>query len=486
MSTPRQDRYRKQFILTKAKDPDLSWESKAIGDYMLFIHPELESEHIEKTGLELYLLGFIYDYRQPELSNSEILKALSQTGTFEELVNDLAHYSGHFILIYHSGNNLRILNDAGAQKEVYYDQDFASAGSTPKIIGRSVQTHPHSSSDAVSFYSSPKFQKRKEYIGNTTHLGNIRHLIANHYIDLSNKRVIRYFPVRPIKPLSIREASGIAREMLSGFIKAASLRKKLSMGVTGGYDSRTLFLASTDVDCKYYVSKLDHMSDDHYDITVPTLLTEAFNRDFKVIRDRKDLDTDEKRMMDESIDYPRYPKKLGEFFNGHIIINGSLSEIARNVFEYHRNVSGKDLAYLYGYMNEGFVEKEYQKWLDNSKQYFNSYGYNTLDMFYWEERMSNWAAKGKTEMSSLGREVYSPYSSHFLIESLLSTPRRQRDRQKNKLYMLLIKEFSPETSHIPVNPNSKTKMQKLMKTLGIYDLVQKIRLKLRLRPPWYH
>lgn len=481
-----QDRFRKQFLLTKAKDPDLPWEPEVIGDYRLFIHPELESEHIKKTGFEIYLLGFIYDYRKPEQSNSEILEVLSHTDSFEELVNHLAHYSGHFILIYHSGDKLRVLNDAGAQKEVYYDQDFLTAGSTPKIISRSVNAQSHTSTDAVRFYSSPEFMRRREYIAGTSHLRNIRHLLANHYIDLNKKCSIRYFPVRPIKPVSIRLASEIAREMLSGFIKAASLRNNLSMGVTGGYDSRTLFLASTGVDCRYYVSKLDHMSDDHYDITVPRRLTEAFNRDFKVISDRKDLDTDERRMMDESIDYPRYPKKLGEFFNGHIIINGSLSEIARNVFEYHRRVSGKDLAYLYGYMNETFVEKEYQKWLDNSRYHFIRYGYNILDMFYWEERMSNWAAKTKTEMSSLGREVYSPYSSHYLIESLLSTPRRQRDRQKNRLYNLMIKDFSPETAHIPVNPNSKTNMQKLMKSMGIYDLSQKIRLKLRLRPPWYH
>ncbi|MDZ7739357.1 MAG: hypothetical protein U5K32_09920 [Bacteroidales bacterium] len=486
MSTVAPDRYRKQFILTCSKDFDLPWESKSIDSYRLYFHPELETYHTRNGDLELYLLGFLYDYRKPELGNSEILELLSRSSSFEEFIESLSHFSGHFVIIYHSGDDLRILNDAGAQKEIYYDSNFTSLGSTPKLLGRSVRVVPHTSPDAISFYSSSEFLRRKEYIADTTHLKNIHHLFANHSIDLNKKQVERYFPNKAIEPVSVSRASELAREMLTGFIKAASLRKKLSMGVTGGYDSRTLFLASVGVDCRYYVSKLDHMSDDHYDITVPLRLTESFNKEFKVITDRRDLDTDEKRLMDESIDYPRYPKKLGEFFNDHIIVNGSLSEIARNVFEYHRKVNGKDLAYLYGYMNDRFVEKEYQEWLDNSKHYFRDYGYNVLDMFYWEERIGNWAAKAKTEMSSLGREVYSPYSSHLLLETLLSTPRRQRDRQRNKLYNLIIKEFSPENSNIPVNPHSKNKLQKLMKTMGIYDLSQKTRLKLRLRPPWYH
>jgi hypothetical protein len=465
------DFFRRQFLLTVHDTFDLPWERGKISDYNLFYHPELEFEHVEKGGIELYLLGFLFDYENPEYSNLQILSSLSSEKSFSSLLEQLFKYSGHYVLIYKSDDKLILLNDAVAQNEIYYDKSFSTFGSQPKLLNKVITLLPHTSPESSKFYSSAEFLNRREFVGETTHLENIKHLPANHFIDIQLKTINRFFPLNPIKPISIKNASNLARKMLNGYIKAASMRYNLAMGVTGGYDSRVLFLASLDVECKYYVSKLSHLSDKHHDIFIAKKLTKALHKELTVITDRKDIDETASHVLNISIDFPRKIQKLGKYFDNHIILNGNLSEIARNCLGYNRDVKPKDLAFLYGYGNNDFVCEEYNKWLESNSSFFSEMGYHVLDMSYWEERMGIWAAKAKTEMSALGTIVYSPFCSHKLLITLLSTPRKYRDRHHNKLYNLMIKDFSPEAAKIPVNPTFRNSIIKLAKVLKVYNIL---------------
>ncbi len=463
--------FRRQFLLTVHDNFDLPWERKKISEYNLFYHPELEFEHVAKEGIELYLLGFLFDCENPEYSNEQILNSLSNEKSFNGLLEQLFKYSGHYVIIYKSGDKLILLNDAVAQNEIYYDKSFSAFGSQPKLLNKVIALLPHTSSEPSKFYSSAEFLNRREFVGETTHIENIKHLPANHLIDIRLKKIDRFFPLNPIKPISIKNASSLVRKMLEGYIKAASIRHNLAMGVTGGYDSRVLFLASLNVECKYYVSKLSYLSDKHHDIFIPKKLTKVFHKEFTVISDRQDIDETASYVLDISVDFPRKIQKLGSYFDNHIIINGNLSEIARNCLGYSRNVTAKDLAFLYGYKNNDFVCEEYNKWLKTNSSLFSEMGYHILDMSYWEERMGIWAAKAKTEMSALGAIVYSPFCSHKLLITLLSTPRKYRDRHHNKLYNLIIKDFSPIAAKIPVNPTFRNSIIKLLKTLKIYNIL---------------
>lgn len=466
--------FTRQFLLTVQENFNLPWKRKKILNYNLFYHPDLEFEYASNKTIELYLLGFIFDYENPEYTNKQILDSLSNTSSFDNFLEHLFKYSGHFVLIYKSNEKLILLNDAVAQHEIYYDTLFSSFGTQPKLLGRVVPLLPHSSVEAVKFYSSSTFSSKKIFIGETTHAENILHLLPNHYIDITNKKINRFFPINPIIPISIYEASAEARKMLKGYIKAASIRNNLYMGITGGYDSRVLFLASLDLECKYYVTKLSHMDNKHYDIVIPQKLTQIFKKEFKVISERDEIDNNTNQILETSIDFPRNQKRPGKDFINHIILNGNLSEIARNYYGYHKDVSPKDLAFLYKYPKSEFVLQEYEKWIHNGFKFFSEKGYDILDMFYWEEKMGHWASKAKTEMSSLGTIVYSPFCSHKLLITLLSVPRKYRDSHYNKLYNLMIKEFSPGAFRIPINPSLKNSIIKLLKTLKIFNIYQQL------------
>ncbi len=467
--------FRRQFLLTVKDDFDLPWISKKILHLNLFYHPELEFTHLSEKEIEIYLLGFIFDYKNPEFSNQQVVNSFSGIHSFDAFIKHLAQYSGHFVLILRLGKKIILMSDACGQYEIYYDTTYSTFGSQPKLMSKVIPLKPHSSADAKEFYqSSPEFKKQLLFIGDTTHVENIKHLLPNHYIDIEDQSVTRYFPNTPIKPISIDEAVPIATERLHGFIKAASLRNKLVMGLTAGVDSRTLFLSNLDVDCKYYVTRHPHMADDHYEIRIPQQVAKLFNKDFRAVTESP-LSEHRKRLQEQSIDFPRHWNEPDKMYEDHLLINGNLSEIARNGYGRYTRVNVRMLASFRNFLGSNYAYHVYGDWMQKSSKTIAQNGYHILDLYYWEERMGNWTAKTKTEWNAMGKDIYSPFCSHDLLEILLSTPQKLRDRYNNILYKSIFKSISPVAAKIPINPSFLRRIYTLSTRLGFYGLIQRSR-----------
>ena len=467
------NQYRRQFLITPQKMFRDTWKKVVINEYNLFYHPELEFTNSGFDGTELVMLGSMYDWETPENSNQQLLDTLAATGSFEHFLRQLAKYAGQYVIVYFTPNKFILLNDVCAQHEIYYDASFSTFGSQPKLIGDVIELQPHTDTKAALFYSSQEFLSKKLFAGATTHVENIRHLLPNHYIDLNKKTVIRYFPSAPLVPLSIEEVAPKACQILKGYTKAIAMRKKMAMAVTGGYDSRMLFLASLDEDCKYYILKHKNMSDKHHDITVPQRLTKIHGKLFEVIPDAENFED-----ISDSVDFQRKIHEAGKKFENHIYLNGNISEVARNFYGFKKNMSAEDLAYINGYGKSAYVTYIYRQWLENATL-FKTNGYAVLDMFYWEERLGIMVAKEKTMMNALGIELFSPFCSRDLILLLLSTPPKDRDYCFNKLYDTIMLQLSPKALKIPINPYLKKDIIRLMKRLRIYDLYRNLGLKFR-------
>lgn len=474
--------YRKQFLLTKdnCNFSNLK-KQRNIGDFFLYIGNDSEYCFSIRENAEFHMLGSIYDWENPDFSNKDILADISQKQSLDEILNISNKYCGEFILIVKLLNDFFILNDATGQKEIYYNNEFTCFGSQPKILGLSIDLLDHNSEDEKEYYYSLTFKKKCLFVGNTTHKRNVFHLTPNHILKIKEKRIQRFFPDKVLyQGRSLHNISKNAAEMLKGYIKAVAKRNKIRMALTGGYDSRVLFLASLEVECDYYVLKHSYMSHAHYDIYIPKQLTSYYNKKFTVEDERKDKDVPDYKHYTNDIDFPRflYPNMND---NVHVYINGNISEIARNFFGYHSNASAKDLSFLSGNSTMSFVVKEYRRWLKD-KSLFQKYGYHYLDMFYWEEKMGNWAAKSKTESNALGRTVISPFNSRDLLTLLLSTKRKDRDSHFNHLYDLILYDLSGknnEISKIPINPCMKQNIIRIMKYFRIYNIYRAFGLKNR-------
>ena len=447
--------------------------TQKVNDCNLHYSSGLEFTSSKSNGRELFMLGVLYDWENTTLNNRQILDKLANEPSFDAVITRLSKYAGQYIIMYKEPDNLFIISDACAQFEIYYDTSFSCFGSQPKLIAEIIAPEPHIAQDAVDFYASPNFFSKKYFVGDTTHFGNIKHLRPNHYIDVKKKAVVRYFPREPVGALSTKEVAKKACRILKGYIKSIAARKKIAIPVTGGYDSRILFLASLSEDCKYFVSQHKNMNENHYDIAVPKRLTQMYGKPFETLSDKDGYED-----IAGCIDFPKNIPKAGKYFENHIYLNGGGGEIARSYYGSHDNISSADLAFLTGYGGWNFVEDVYRQWMENAPLFANN-GYHILDMFYWEERMGIAGGKAKSMSNAFGVEEFSPFCSHELLTLLLSTPRKDRNKHLSRLYDAMLLEMSPDALKIPINPCLKLNIIKLMTKLKIYGIYQSLGLKYR-------
>ncbi|WOC39927.1 hypothetical protein [Polaribacter sp. HL-MS24] len=470
--------YRKQFLLTdkKLSHPNLE-HKQTIENYFLYLGVDSKYEFIKTECSEFHLLGSVYDWENPEFTNKQILQKISENTAIDNIISNTDIYCGAFVLIVKLFDTIYIFNDASGQKEIYYDDNFRSFGTQPKLLSLSIEPEEHTDADAIAFYQSKTFYKKCLFVRNTTHKKNIFHLMPNHLLKVKDKIVFRFFPNQKIKELPNREIIKRSAEMLKGYISSLAFRNKLKMAVTGGYDSRVLFLSSLNVDCEYFISKHWNMNNSHHDIDIPKKITAHYNKSF-TIEDDKICTTSSKKNTAyiNDIDFPRFLKMTTKNKEKYIFVNGNISEISRNYYGYYKRATAKDLCFLEGYSNLTFAINQYFEWLKD-KELFKKNGYHYLDMFYWEEKMGNWAAKSKTESHALGKDIVSPFNSRALLNLLLSSKRRYRDSHFNKLYDLLISELSEGDLKIikmPINPCRKQTIIRFMKSLKIYNFYKYI------------
>jgi hypothetical protein len=474
------DLFKRQFILSKVPVDLPNWNEVKINDYTLKTHPTIPYTFTKKGDTELHLIGDLYDWVIPFQTNQQILDSIKEGSTFESYVEQLDIFTGQFVLIIKIKEKIVILSDACAQSEIYYDTTFSVFASQPKLICRAIELTPHQNKKLKNFFLSKTFRAKGVFFGELTHVSNVKHLRPNHHIDISQQKINRHFPCAPARLAPLDEAAGRTSVMLRGYLKAIAHRYRMAMAVTAGYDSRVLFISSLELPCLYFVQQHKSMNDNHCDITIPQQLALNFDKEFTVIADLPKDKTEYGDQYTHSIDFPRFPPKPSTGYDDHIYVNGNISKIARNHYGYHKNISAKELAFLSGFKNNKFAIAEYQKWIDSSKDIFEKYGYNLLDMFYWEEKMGNWAAKAKTEGNALGFNQVSPFNSLALLSLLLSSRRELRDSHNNVVYNRIIELFEPSALSFPINPGKKHKVIQLMKSLKIYNLYWYLGVKFQL------
>jgi hypothetical protein len=458
--------------------------SQRIGRYYLYLGKDCDYNFVNNNNGEFHLLGSIYDWETPKFTNKQILQEISQVQNIEYLLKMSDKYCGIFILIVKFHDQIFIFNDATAQKEVYYDSEFTCFGSQPKLLGQSVRLLEHNDKDATYYYKSPIFKKKKLFVNESTHKRNVFHLMPNYILNVTMKSRHRFFPSAVLKEKPLEYVAEKSSKILKGYITAIAKRNKIKMAVTGGYDSRVLFLASLDVECEYYVSKHPYMDVSHHDIVISKRLTHYYGKKILIENDKINNESIKDENYINDIDFPRF-LNINKSNNKFVYINGNISEIARNYFGYLKNATAEDLCFLSGNLRLNFAIEQYRAWLKN-KPIFKKYGYNYLDMFYWEEKMGNWAAKSKTETIALGLDVISPFNSRQLLSLLLSTNRKYRDSHFNHLYNMIIYKLSRKDEKImkiPINPSIKQSIIRLMKYFKIYNMYRYIGIKTRVLKP---
>lgn len=484
-------KFRRQFFLGSCFLEYETWNKIHIGDnHFLTTHPDLEVNQVIKNGNSLTLLGFAIDPFNPKDSNKEILeRMLEGVKDFGDIIDRSYPFGGRWIFIFNNAVETKLFTDPCALRQAFYTMNIKGlhCGSQPTILAENLNIRENEDESLLDFIQSEEF-KRKEnsWIGDSTPYSEIKHLLPNHYLNLLTGDVNRFW-IDKEKTTDVEEIAKKGSQILKGSLLGAKHRYSLMLGLTAGWDSRTLLAASKEIknDVKYWVGTMNVLKATDYDIRTPKRLSERLGLKLKLIDELPPLKEEFVKILKKNISIARILGKTRmiqyhlENSRGMVNINGNASEIVRNHYgvKHPKNVNAQYLASLDGYDNSNYVIHKLDEWIEPAKELCINKDFNLIDLFYWEQRMGNWGALFQAEQD-LALEAYSPFNNRELILTLAKADVKYRQAPHYLLYVKLLEELWKETLEEPINGGRKAIIRQQILKLIPKSLKEKLKSKL--------
>jgi hypothetical protein len=458
--------FRRQYLLSNVPIEKIDgWNHYEIPNksqnYNLYCHPDLEVTTIESQDKNIVLLGYILDPYHPDLSNAEIISRLVKLNNLQEVFKETASLSGRFAIIYSNGKDAFIFHDATAFREIYYSfsNNKVFCGSTPDIINKYVHAEKDDDPAIIEFHKSPEYVKLMKWMGTRTLYKGIYHLLANNYIDLNAQSYHRYWPSEKRQSIGLKEGARIMAEILKGTMTAAVKRYKLHQAITSGYDTRLLFAASKDFisKIKFSVIKARDLDENKVDTIIAKKIAEKYKLDFEVVEAYK-LNVDpafreayfknnilaRERFL--KFFYFAYTKKYEDTYWVTGIFGNEILRISTPYSE--KKSTGYMIAQRFDYDKYSYAISSIDDWLKDAEKACHDYGYNVMNLFYWEQYIGNWGNLSASEQNIV-REEIRPFNCYKLITTYLALDDKYRYRDNPEGHKAIIDVLWKELNEIP-------------------------------------
>ncbi len=484
-------RYRRFFALA---DFDLAGlpsglELKIGGRYRLWTHPDLPVTQRSSRGTELTLIGYLIDPFDSEGRDGDLVEGLVAALANIELAGVFGlseRFGGRWVLVARRGERVIIHHDPAGLRQVFYadrSTEWIMCASQPGMI--SEQLGLPLSPEAIRLASS--FKHREYYWpGDRCVVSGVRQLLPNHYLALPAREPHRFWPARRLEERPLDEVVEEAGRILRGLVEGGASRFSLALPVTAGLDSRVLLAASRDVRSQvfYYTFLVGSMDETSPDLVVPKRLLARLGLQHHVLDCRTGpvepgfTDISRSNVVGAHDDWGLIAGRLlGKYPEDFVNVSGFCSEIARR-FYYGLNypdfeIGPEALVRLASMRPNSFATNAYAEWIVEAQAACCGLGVDILDLFYWEDRMGNWAATAQAE-GDLIQESFTPFNCRSLLSSLLSVDRRHRRAPIYELHRRLVKRLWPAAFAEPINPlpphlRVAEGLRSMLIRLGLYD-----------------
>ncbi len=483
--------YRRQFILAPHYiNKFKNWQKANINNkYFLTVHPDLQLLQIKDNQKSLTLLGFILDPYNIDATDKDIIEdLLKKCKSTKDIFEHTNSMGGRWILIFNNNDDIILFSDASGLRQICHsnsllDKDNIWCASQPGIIAE--ENKLNFDKEVIDdFINSPQFKNNKEYLwpGTTTPFKEIDQLLPNHYLDLKNNTVHRFWPDKVLKPVSLEQGVKKSAELLKNLIECATKRFDIEFTLTCGYDTRLLLAASKNIGGKYPYLTLIYwnLTEDAPDITISSKLLNKFGFKHEIIKCPAKMSKEFEEIYTKNV-------VTAHISNGNIVeglfnkyddkkvcVRGTVSsEIIREQYiDKVRKPSGKTFAQIANFNNNNFAIKHFGKWLLEAKEYSKKYNVNIFELFGWEQQTGKWQAMTQLEWDIVQENVV-PYNCRELLFTMLAVDDKYRKPPNYPLYRAIAKYLWPETLSEPINPHKLTKKNKLklrLRNLGLYPL----------------
>lgn len=461
--------FRNQYLVTSADSVDrqiVDMKSVPFGGLRIYAHPTLNVSVTRGLDAEIALLGYIIDPFTPDRTDQEVIDALaSKCRSQEDLFASVRGFSGRFVLLYKDVRSFLVMGDACHFRQMYfaYVDGGIALTSSPKLFLTCFRLEAQTSSEKVEFIGLRAYRNQESaWYGDQAIDDRLQKLLPNHYLEILERRVKRIPAEALLGGVSDEDVIANTGAILKGTYSALTRRYQLMQPITAGWDSRVLLSACREVQDKIRFYVFSSPSTKSSDVWVPRRLSERLGLDFTVVEPIPLHETFLSEYRAEHI-MPRVLPKTAEIqyhYDRHydrnvINVNGNAAEIARCFYGFTaQRVTVKMLLTFSGYGRQSaFIREQIEKWYPDACRYAGQSGIPLLDLFYWEQRMGNWASMFPFEQDIAVEEI-SPFNNRALLHGLLSVSPKKRRAPAYSLFRRLVASLWAETLEERVNPDS--------------------------------
>jgi len=452
---------RRQFVLGPEHIDYEGWARMKVADkYLLTIHPDLPATIVEDGAKKAVLLGYAIDPYHSESTDEDILKRFLGTSlSLDAVISGLEKLSGRFVLLIVSPTGKWLFPDTCALRQVNYcydDQGAIWCASQPETLA---ERFGFQYDEEVLSYRELAISAltKEEYwlINDRTPYREVKYLLANHYLDLSQGKAFRFWPVREcIGSLSMDDSIKHASPIIQNSIKSAANKFNLKMGISAGSDSRRSLAATRDVTEKIYY--FTHTPGSYgADMEIPARLLPKLGIEHHK-HDLQRMSPEFRKYYESSATWARERRgniaftALRKFGSEATVLNSNISEIHQCWYWLPKSkINGEGLA-IATRLNHPLAIKEFQRWIDGAKTACEQSEMNILVLFDYELR-SRWVTAALSEYD-IAHETFNPYNNRYLSCMELAIDERYRRGQRLDMIIKQIKYMWPDVLIEPINP----------------------------------
>lgn len=456
-------RLRSQFVLgPRFVEAPEGWTRVGLGrGLFLTVHPDLDVRCVRTEKQWIALLGYILDPFQPAATNADVLAdLLRELAAGADLTRYVSRFGGRWILIADDGERVRLLHDALGLRQAFYTDVKQTTemwcASQPGILADvlnlqldlKVLAHVRSGEWVSGEYWLPG--EASTYVGT-------KHLLPNHYLDLSSGMSHRYWPLEHLEPLEMEDCVERCSRILEGLMTSASLRFRLAISLTAGRDSRLVLASARRIAQQVSFVTLRKPGQPPYDVEVPSRLLRTLRLQHEIIPWPASVNEDFARLFRGNVSLAHgvwIPEAQAVLeYNGldKVAVTGSGGEIARPYATrrfHEKAVTPEALRRRVKMGRTELAAESLAAWLATLPSFRNP---GVRDLLYWEQRCGNWLAMNQLEFDIAWKDILTPYNCRMLLANMLSVDSRFRTIPSYRLYESLMRRLWPDVlaEHFP-------------------------------------
>ncbi|MBZ5202044.1 hypothetical protein HU147_12520 [Planomicrobium chinense] len=431
-----------------------SWNQSIVGNFNLYVHKDQKKFIFRKDNKIFILIGHAYNPWHDIKDEETVLEkcANAYENSIRTFIDEINNVSGVFTIIIIENEDVIAIQDSVGMMPVFYSEYLGDVF---------LSSHSQLIADLCGFEMDPqinKLIKASFYRIGIRHLPGIKSpfteikaLTANTYLKLLPFRVIRFYPSEnEIKIIEKREVLQKISEILKSSMQICAEKWDASISLTGGTDSKMTLAAGKGHYEKFKYFSFFSTSAEEKDAIAARHICDSLNLKHEIIEipnnnnDIKDYELICSIINHNSgyikIHKDQEMRKIAFLISKNIEleIKSHIAEIGR-AFYYKKlgkakmpsPLSPRHMSNLY---KRNMFNRNILKYSDDAfKEFINvtKFGekfkgnFDESDMFYWEHRMSQWAALVKQDFD-ISHETTVIYNNRKLLELFMNFELKDR------------------------------------------------------------